>query len=304
MGETFAILSMTLFAASDVTINRGSDGESRSRGAFVSIVITFALSLLIWLAVGLYSGFLPVNRVAIAWFVLAGVLTVLIGRVFLYASIQSLGAVKGSAVKRLNPAFSVILGVLLLNESVSGKMAIGMILIFTSFGVLVHESFRVADEYPTRAAKQNALGALASRGYLYGPVSALAYASGYVARKHGLIAMPDAVFGTMVGALTGVILYFVMAAFARRYRDDLRATFTVFNPWLLAAGVLASLGQICYFVALTHIGVSKIALITSMEVFLTMFLSYIVFRGKLKITREVVVAATLALIGSLLVIRY
>lgn len=304
MGEVFAILSMTLFAAANVTINRGSGGESRSRGAFVSIVMTFVLSLLIWVALGFYSGFQPVDRVAVAWFALAGVLTILIGRVFVYASIQSLGAVRGSAIKRLNPVFSVILGVLLLDESVSGEMAIGMILIFASFGVLVHESFKVAREYPVLQAGQHSFGELANRGYLYGPVSALAYACGYVARKYGLIAMPDAVFGTMIGALTGMILYFAMATFVDRYRDDLRTTFTVFNPWLLAAGLFGTLGQICYFVALTHIGVSKIALITSLEVFVTMFLSYIVLRGKLKMTPEVVVAALLGLIGSLFVIRY
>ena len=304
MGETFAILSMTLFSAANVMINRGSDGSTRSRGAFLSIIMTFALSLIIWISMGLYGGFLPINRIAVAWFALAGVLTVLIGRVFLYASIQSLGAIKGSAVKRLNPFFSVIFGVLLLNESMSGKMAFGMILIFSSFGVLVHQSFRTASEHPPLQTKQTAFSKLASLGYMYGPVSAIAYASGYVARKQGLLAMPDAVFGTMIGSLTGVIFFIAISGFFDRYSDDLKSTFTTFNPWLLAAGLFGTLGQICYFVALTYSGVSKIALITSLEVFMTMFLSYLVFRGKLKITPEVIVAAVLGLIGSLFVIRY
>jgi drug/metabolite transporter (DMT)-like permease len=78
----------------------------------------------------------------------------------------------------------------------------------------------------------------------------------------------------------------------------------VFNPWLLAAGLFGSLGQMAYFAALTYSPVSKIALITSLEVFMTMFLSYLVFRGRVRITREVIVAATLGVIGSLFVIRY
>jgi uncharacterized membrane protein len=304
MGEAFALLSMTMFATADVMINRGATRNSRSRGAFLSIIMTFGIALLIWFVHGVLAGFAPINRTAVAWFALAGVLTVLIGRVFLYASIQSLGAVKGSAVKRLNPFFSVILGVLLLNEAVSGMMAVGMLLIFSSFGLLVHQSFRTASDYPQLQKKETAFGKLASRGYLFGPISALAYASGYVARKQGLLLMPDAVFGTMVGALTGALLFIGVALFYDWYREDLRATFAEFNPWLLAAGFFSTLGQIAYFFALTYSAVSKIALITSLEVFMTMFLSYLVFRGKLKITSEVVVAATLGVLGSLLVIRY
>lgn len=304
MGEFFALVSMTMFATADVMINRGADGNARSRGAFLSIAMTFVIALLIWLTYGLHAGFPAINRTAVAWFALAGVLTVLIGRVFLYASIQALGAIRGSAVKRLNPFFSVILGVLLLGEAISGMMAIGMLLIFSSFGLLVHQAFTTASEHPELQPEQTAFGKLASRGYLFGPISALAYASGYVARKQGLLMMPDAVFGTMIGALTGMLLFVGVSFYYDWYRDDLRDSLTVFNPWLLAAGLFGSFGQMAYFAALTYSSVSKIALITSLEVFMTMFLSYLVFRGRIKITREVVVAAALGVIGSLFVIRY
>lgn len=304
MGETFAILSMTLFATANVMINRGFEGTSRGRGAFLSIIITFLVSGAIWVGMGLYRGFPEINRDAVAWFAVAGVLTVFIGRVFLYASLQALGAIKGSAVKRLNPFFAVLLGVLLLDESMSGPMAFGMLLIFASFAVLVHQSLSVEAEVPPLQKRPGALSRLATLGYFYGPISAFAYASGYVARKEGLNDMPDAVFGTMVGALTGIVCFVVMSGIVSSYREDLEKTFTVFNPWLMAAGLLATLGQICYFVALNHSAVSKIALITSMEVFVTMFISYLFFRGKLKITPEVVIAATLGLVGTVFVIGF
>jgi drug/metabolite transporter (DMT)-like permease len=182
-------------------------------------------------------------------------------------------------------------------------MAIGMLLIFSGFGLLVHQAFTTPGE-SAQEKQQTAFGKLASRGYLFGPISALAYASGYVARKQGLLVMPDAVFGTMIGALTGMLLFVAVSFYFDWYRDDLRASITVFNPWLLAAGLFGSLGQMAYFAALTYSPVSKIALITSLEVFMTMFLSYLVFRGRVRITREVIVAATLGVIGSLFVIRY
>lgn len=304
MGEVFAILSMTLFSVANVTIDRGFDGGSRSQGAFLSIVITSGLSAVIWLALGVYDDFPAVSLTAVLWFALAGVLTVMIGRVFLYASIQSVGAIRGSAIKRLNPVFSVLLGVLILNESLSAGGVAGMVLIFSSFGVLVWSSIHAAPRPDPESPRRNALGHLADLGYLFGPVSALGYATGYVVRKQGLTVMPDAVFGTMVGAIAGSAAFLAAALVSERYRSDVVNAFTVFNPWLMVAGFTSTFGQICYFVALKYATVSKIALITSMEVFLTMFLAWILFRGSVVISRDVVTAALLGIIGTVLIIAF
>lgn len=304
MGEIFAILSMTLFSVANVTINRGYDGRSRSQGAFLSIVMTSGLSALIWLTVGVYDGFPAISATAVAWFALAGVLTVMIGRVFLYASIQSVGAIRGSAIKRLNPVFSVLLGVLILGESLSAGGVAGMTLIFSSFGVLVWSSLAAAREPDRELSRTNAFSALSKLGYLFGPVSALAYATGYVVRKQGLTVMPDAVFGTMVGATAGTAAFLATALVSERYRSDVVSAFTSFNPWLIVAGFTSTFGQICYFVALKYATVSKIALITSMEVFLTMLLTWIAFRGVVVITRDVVTAALLGVIGTVLIILF
>lgn len=304
MGEIFALLSMTLFSVANVTINRGFDGRSRSQGAFLSIVITAGLSAGIWIALGIYGEFPPISPTAVAWFALAGVLTVMIGRVFLYASIQHVGAIRGSAIKRLNPVFSVLLGVLILGESLSAGGIVGMTLIFSSFGVLVSGSLSAARDPALEAPPRNAFSQLANLGYLFGPVSALAYATGYVVRKQGLIVMPDAVFGTMVGALAGSLAFLAAALVSERYRSDIVDAFTVFNPWLMIAGFASTFGQICYFIALKYATVSKIALITSMEVFLTMLLTWIVFRGAVVVTRDVVTAALLGVLGTALIILF
>lgn len=78
--------------------------------------------------------------------------------------------------------------------------------------------------------------------------------------------------------------------------------FSTLNALLLLAGIFSSLGQLCYFVALSHSSISKIALITSMEVFVTMFFSIVVFRSAEKLTRDVVLAAALGVIGTVFVI--
>ena len=304
MGEALAILSMTLFALTNITIVRGHDGKSRSSGAFLSIVITFLMSTLIWLLMVLRNGWPDVNATAVGWFALGGFLTIFIGRVLLYASIQHLGAIKASAVKRLNPFFSVLLGVLILGETISLPMMVGMLLIVMSFAVLVRQAVFLTGEKNEGVEPHSAFDRFLNLGYLYGPVSALAYAAGYVARKQGMMVLPDSALGTMIGALTGIIFFIITSRFINSYRDDLRKTFTVFNKWFLMAGCLSTFGQIAYFTALNYIAISKIALITSMEVFVTMILSTVFLLNKEKLTVDVIVAAGLGFLGTVFVILY
>ncbi|MDN4075435.1 hypothetical protein [Fictibacillus terranigra] len=88
-------------------------------------------------------------------------------------------------------------------------------IIFGSSVVLMYESFIVAkkNEKNVPASKQekagdgqfNKLKMIASFGYVYGVISAFAYAIGYVVRKEGLEEMPNPYVGTTIGALVGIL---------------------------------------------------------------------------------------------------
>lgn len=305
MGITFSILALVFFSVASVFISRGHDKVSHGQGAFISIIMTFGLALLIWLVLGWRNGWPLISFSGVAWFALAGVLTVFVGRVLLYSSIQKLGAMRSAAVKRLNPVFSVILGVTVLGEALSGSMIIGMTLIFASFVLLIMQSLK-SDTVPAlqdgAPRSDSNYRHIINLGYVYGPISALAYATGYLARKQGVIILPDAAFGAMIGALVGGVLYMLTAIFNERYRADLRATFCGFNPWLFTAGLFGSLGQISYFVALKYSPISQIALITSMEVFLTIFITTVFFRKHEQLTVGVMIAAIVATLGTLVII--
>jgi drug/metabolite transporter (DMT)-like permease len=305
VGELLALLSACCFAASNITIARGVEGKGQDNGAFLSILITALMAGGVWIATGPGGGPQP-GPVSLLWFAAAGVLTMFIGRVFLYASVQHLGAVRASAVKRLNPVFSVLLGVLVLGEPIGTFTAIGMLLIFSSFAVLVRHSLQAdgAGRGPRDAPRESWQSRLKSLGFFYGPVSALAYAVGYVARKQGLALAPDAAFGTMVGALVGALVFVIAARFVDSYRASLRAAFTCFNPWLFAAGVLSSGGQLLYFAAISHTTISRVALVTSMEVFVTMFLSVIILRKTEQLNAATLQAAGLGVAGTLFILLH
>src|SRR5581483_5818452 len=236
--------------------------------------------------------------------------TIFLGRVFLYASIQYLGAVRASAIKRLNPFFAVLLGILVLGEPLTAGLAAGGALIFTSFALLIRHSLVTARRLAPDAAMpeknfwgraRKAWGTAGSLGYFYGPVSALAYAVGYVGRKKGLEEIPDPFFGTLVGGLAGLLAFLAAALFQKSYRAALAAALRRVSGWLFAAGVFSSLGQICYFAALNHSTISRVAMISAMEVFITMFLSFL-FGGRERLGLPVIGAASLGVLGTAFIV--
>lgn len=312
VGEWFALLAALSFASSNVMVKKGTTPQSSENGAFLSILLTAVISGIFFLGAGLFNGFPDFTSEGMLWFALAGVLTSFIGRILLFNSIQHLGSVRASAIKRLNPFFTVMIGILFLHETLTSFIILGMVLIFGSTVVLVGESLanwrnakkEIAAAIEPSSPPQRRLVAkdlwklIASLGYVYGIVSALAYSVGYVVRKQGLTEIPDPFFGTLLGAIVGMLIFGLISLFKEANRRSIISTFTEFKPWLFGAGVATSLGQIFYFIALQYSGVSQVALIASTDVILTIFLSAWVFKTQEGITRTVSLASLVAMTGA------
>jgi drug/metabolite transporter (DMT)-like permease len=297
-GDAFSIASAVCFAISNVTIARGARAGSQDNGAFVSLLITTLISALAWIALGMMRGFPAVTARALLWFAGAGVFTAFVGRVFFYESVERLGAMRSSTLKRLNPFFSVVLGVLVLGETLTGGAGAGLVLMVASFAVLVAGERRLARAHGGAVSPRGP----AHFGYAYGVISALGYATGYLLRKMGLAEAHDALMGAMVGCAVGAFLFVATAAFSRAYAAAVRATFASPNAWLICAGVASSFGQILYFAALNESPMSRVALIVSMEVFVTLFLGYAMLRRRERVTPALVAAAILGVAGTALIV--
>jgi drug/metabolite transporter (DMT)-like permease len=200
---------------------------------------------------------------------------------------------RSSTTKRLIPFFAVMLGVGVLGERLTYGLAFGMVLILASFAVLL-KSGRLAP------APGEARGRINS-GYVYGAVSAFGYAFGYLLRKMGLAVAHDAFLGAAVGCFVGAVLFVATAGFNRDYARAVRATFARPNPWLVAAGVLSSAGQIFYFLALNFSPMARVALVSSMEVFVTLALGATFLRRSESVSASLLLAAGLGFAGAVCV---
>lgn len=291
MGEGLALLSATFFAASNVAVVKAADAKG-DRGATLSVVITMAISALVWMTFeggALPDPAQPAFVEGVLWFAVGGVFAMALGRAFVFVSLRRLGATRAAAVKRLNPFFSVVLAFVLLGETIAPLGVAGMALIALSFAILFRRAW---------AGRGMLGGETPPPGdYAWGVAAAFWYAASYVARKLGLAAIPLAAFGTMVSAVAGFLAITALALFIPRFRQNLRDMFRNATPWVVAAGVLISFGQIAMFAALFHETVATVVMISSLEIFISNFLSVAVFRTEARAHSSTVLASVLATLG-------
>ena len=283
------------FALSNIFVSRTSRSGG-DKGVIFSVLVTMAISAVIWLMLEASRTGMPTtpaNWTAIAWFALAGVLAMVFGRTLVFESIRRLGVTRSTAVKRLNPFFSVVLAAVLLSDPITGLDAVGMTAIALGFALLIREAVRrksrLAVEHPAPLA------------YLFGVFGALAYAMAYILRKLGLDLMPTPAFGTLVSAVTGFAAFGVLAVASARYRAYFAGIFTHLDRWIVLAAVMVSFGQILLFAALAYEKVSTVVMIASLEIFISILLSVLVFRTEPMPGRAVLLSAGLAMTGVVLV---
>lgn len=294
LGETLAVLSALSFAMFNVVVS----GTSRSRGdngVLFSVVVTicFSFALFLVLEAGRINITATRNTFAgIGFFAFAGISAMVFGRTLVFDSIRRLGATRASAVKRLNPFFSVFLAAVFLSEAVTRFDLAGLAAIALAFAILIRDSFRNGGN------GTNNSGPVA---YLIGAGAALAYAVSYIGRKAGLDLMDAPALGTFISALSGFLGFVALAIFIPRYRSMFRGLFRNVDREVMAAAVLVSLGQILMFAALAHEKVSTVVMISSLEVFFSLFLATVILRTENRPAPAILVAATLAIIGVILV---
>ncbi len=289
LGELLAFLSALFFACSNIFVAKGAVGGKGDRGAMLSVVMTIAVSALLWLVVE-GGGIGAVSRQwwqGIAWFALSGLLATALGRAFLFVSIRRLGVTRAAAVKRLNPFFSVILAVVILGEAATAPDLAGMAMIGIAFAILIRDAMARSGEGLEAPPAD----------YAWGVASALSYAFSYIARKNGLTAIAAPAFGTLVSAIAGLAVFAVAALFSSHYRDAFTNMFRYANRWLVIAGALISFGQVSLFGALAYAPISTVVMISSLEIFLATFLSVIVFRTEARPNIGTFIAAALATFG-------
>lgn len=303
-GELLALLSGFFFAFGTATISLGTVRKRGDNGALLTVIATLVISALIWAIMGSdISVFTSQDTVlrGLFWFSLSGLLATVFGRMFLFKSIQNLGVSRAATIKRLNPFFTSIIAVVILGEVLTPTTGSGMGLIAISILILVRGTLKSWSD-PDALPSHHGTETRSAMAFAYGPISALSYAFSYVGRRYGVDNINDGAFGTFVSSVAALLFYLIGAIFVKDYRRAFVEAFTNVNRWQLTTAIFISFGQISTFSAIQYTDVSRVVLIQSMEIFISMFLSVAILKTETKIDAITIFAGVLATVGVALII--
>lgn len=294
-GQILALLSATSFAFGNIFIARAADAGG-DRGVSLSVLVTMVMSFAAWVVTenaGIPAGSPDALIKGLLLFAAAGAAAMVVGRSLVFKSIQVVGVIRASALKRLNPFFSAILAFAFLHEMLAPQGVAGMALLAAGFVLMIVHTLR----------RKGAAGPehIPASAHMWGVTAAGFYALAYLCRKLGLGAIAAPAFGTFVSAATGLVGFGLLATFLPRYRRGLLTMFSALNRWTLGAALAISAGQILMFSALFYERVSVVVMISALEIFLSAFLAVAIYKTEARPDASTMLSAGLATIGVILV---
>jgi drug/metabolite transporter (DMT)-like permease len=301
VGELLAVLALALFSANVFTVRLASTRLAQDVGFLVALganvlfgVVLFGIDLLLRT-----RGF-RVDPWGVGMFALAGICASYLGRRGFFASVQTLGPSRASAIQITNPVFAAVFAWALLGEHLGGWETALMAVTLT--GLLLSSLRRgdvsISSLHPSRTDRIGALwAAVPARLLLPALLSAAAYGAGNVLRAGALDMWPEPAFGGFVGALAGMVAYTAFHVFPRLASSRVReVTASGLALWTLA-GVLTISAQVSVIAATAYIPVAVVLVISSALPIVVIPVSLLVLRRAEDVGRMTMLGSLLVLIG-------
>jgi len=305
-----ALLSSACFAASHVVSRRGLEGTSVSAGYMVIVGCA-------WVVVMIPMLLDPPETVstrAVVFFALSGLFAPAISRAAALGGVRALGPSVSVPIQQgLRPLIVVPAAVIVLNETFGWTRVLGVAAIVTGGWILSREPER-ADELPAEAlvAPGPAAGQFATAvehrsrkstwgfrpGIAFPIAAAIGYATSDLLVKVGLGGGSDPVYAAPLSIGVGFLVWAVAHAFGpvrRRFRLGKDA------GWLVLAGAFMGTAILLLFRALARGDVSLVAPMIGTQPLFVMLLSAILLRHLERRDRATVLAASVVVIGTILV---
>jgi len=121
-----ALIAAVLSAGATIFIRQGLRTSGSYTGVWINVLVG-AIGL--WIAVALTGGPGPVSSNAFAYFILAGLIGTVAGRLFRFLAIEHVGASVAAALINLNPLVATLLAIVLLGERVTLPIVTGTLVI-------------------------------------------------------------------------------------------------------------------------------------------------------------------------------
>ncbi len=267
-------------AAAAVLIRQGLRGGNAYGGYWVNLAVG---TVGLWVAVLVRGPLEPLQARGIAFFVLAGLVGTVAGRLLRFISIEKVGASVTAALNNLYPFISSGLAILLLGERVTMAIVAGTVVIV--FGtLLLSTSGRLVGFRP--------------RDLVFPILSATCFGVVTVLRKLGLSSMSP-VPGFAVNVTTALIAFTAFLAVSGN-RGAMALTGRSL-AYFVAAGVAENAGVFLALLALDLGTVSVVAPLAGTAPIFVLLMSFFFLRGVERLTARVVLGTLFIVLGVYLI---
>ncbi len=294
IGLVFAILVAVSFGASDIFVRRGmlKAGESYT-AVFIGLLIGIILFPLMISFNAEWDKVWSLSSQEIGLLVGAGVIHYIGGRFLYYAGVRLIGANKGSAISKTDILASVVLGIVILNESLTISLMLGVLFILPGV-ILVSVEKQAASaggESNTPANQLKGIISCLGAGLFWG-------ASGVLIRP-AVREIGSPFVGVFVSYISAAL---IMAGllFRRQQRGHLvKLNRSALVPIIIAA-VLTSVANIFRYTALSYSPVSLVRPIESTYILYLLLFSFL-FNRKIEVfTPKVIIGMLLVVAGTVI----
>ena len=295
-GLILALLSSLSFAAGAVFIRRGvfEAGESFTATA-ISVFIGVPFFAAAVFLNGDQSKLLSLSGHGFILLGVAGIIHFVVGRLLTYNSYRLIGVNKAAIFGRTSPLYTVILGFLFLNESLTISLIFGVLCIFAGAALVVTERKGVSQE------KQRGDSRTEVEGIVTALAGALCWGISPVLIKPAVEEVGSASVAAFVSYVTASV---VMACFffRRQHREQLVQLrfFAALIP-LVISGILVCIGHLLNYEALGCSPASMVTPIISTNVVLIFLFSFLLNRNIEVFTLKAILGMAVTIIGTFLI---
>jgi uncharacterized membrane protein len=274
--SVLALSAAFLGAGATILIRQGLRGSDPYTGFWINVLVG---TIGAWVAVAVTGGPGQVSAAALAFFVLAGLVGTVAGRLLRFIAIERVGASVAAAIVNLNPLIATVLAIALLGERVTVPIVMGTIVI-TLGTVLLSMSGQHLGFRP--------------RLLVFPLLSATCFGMVSILRKLGLSGAGP-VIGMALNVTTAAVAF---AAFmlASRQRGSLICRGRSLG-YFVAAGFMENSAV---FLNLMALGMGTVSVVTPLygtSPIFTLLLSFFFLRGIERLTGRVVAGTVLIVVG-------
>lgn len=294
-GAMLAFASAALFGLNNAAVRRGVLKGTVLQGVAITVPLGVPVFILFALLMGGFEAMADWPLSAFAWMAAAGVVHFVIGRYGNYRATQALGSTLSTPVQQVSILIAVLLGFIVLDESVNAMNVIGIALVV--LGPLMMVRRRVAT---TAAGKARGFEPQFRPGMIWGGVCAVGYGISPVMIALGLGdagGMDDSVAGVLVSyvAASVVVAGLVMAAGGPACMRGLDGGS---RGWFVLSALLVAFSQLFRYLALAVAPVAVVTPIQRLSVVFRLIFNAILNHEHEVFDRWIVVSILLAVLGA------